>query len=47
MANRTAPQVGVAITRAASMQREPDRRVRFVASDESVDRYGDIIRASG
>src|SRR5688572_14624883 len=48
---RTAPQVGVPQTRAAILQREPGesgaRRARFVASDETVDRYGDIIRASG
>ena len=50
-ARRNAPQVGVAQTRACIIEREVrsdgSRRVRFVASDETVDRYGDIIRASG
>jgi HK97 family phage prohead protease len=50
-ATRTAPQVGVMQTRAAILERASDdsgaRRARFVASDETVDRYGDIIRASG
>src|SRR6201995_6135940 len=48
--NRTAPQVGVAISRAVTIEKAASdglRRVRFVASDETVDRYGDIIRASG
>ena len=48
--NRTAPEVGVAITRAVIIEKatsDGSRRVRFVASDETVDRYGDIIRASG
>src|SRR5262245_25893339 len=46
---RPTPQVGVAETRAAILERDASapRRVRFVASDESVDRYGDVIRASG
>src|SRR6187399_272538 len=48
---RTAPQVGVPQTRAAILERAAgdggSRRARFVASDETVDRYGDIIRASG
>jgi hypothetical protein len=48
--NRNAPQVGVPHLRAAYLEREAGdtaRRARFVASDESVDRYGDVIRASG
>jgi HK97 family phage prohead protease len=50
-ARRTAPAPGVAQTRACIIERDAsgsaERRVRFVASDETVDRYGDIIRASG
>ena len=50
-ATRNAPQVGVMQTRAAILERatgaEGFRRARFIASDETVDRYGDIIRASG
>src|ERR1700756_2304076 len=48
--DRTAPQVGVAVMRAAIIEKDAsagDRRARFVASDETVDRYGDIIRANG
>ena len=49
--DRTTPKVGVAQTRAAIIERDSSsgtaRRIRFVASDETVDRYGDIIRASG
>jgi HK97 family phage prohead protease len=50
---RTAPAIGAPQTRAlvGVLERDtgatPNRRVRFVASDESVDRYGDIIRANG
>jgi phage head maturation protease len=47
---RSAPQRGVLQTRAAIIEKDTSsgpRRVRFVASDETVDRYGDIIRASG
>lgn len=47
---RDAPKPGVALTRAAIITRAPDpgsRRMSFVASDESVDRYGDVIRAAG
>jgi phage head maturation protease len=49
---RATPKVGVPQLRVAYIEREPGlsdgpRRVRYVASDESVDRYGDIIRASG
>jgi HK97 family phage prohead protease len=51
MIERNAPAKGVAMTRVAYIERataEDGRRlVRFVASDETVDRYGDIIRASG
>lgn len=50
---RTPPTLGaiqyaardIAIERDASQSNS--RRVRFVASDETVDRYGDIIRAAG
>jgi hypothetical protein len=48
---RTTPQVGVAVSRAVIIEKATgegsSRRARFVASDETVDRYGDIIRASG
>lgn len=48
---RSAPQIGVKQHARAYLERAPgdgaQRRVRFVASDETVDRYGDIIRASG
>jgi len=48
---RPAPELGARQLRAAYIQRDgvasSERRVRFVASDETVDRYGDIIRASG
>jgi len=50
---RLAQQVGERRVSEHSLSIERDtsapsnRRVRFVASDESVDRYGDIIRASG
>jgi phage head maturation protease len=48
---RTAPPKGVPISRDATIEKAPAdapaRTVRFVASDETVDRYGDIIRASG
>lgn len=48
---RTAPPKGVPISRDATIEKAPadapPRTVRFVASDETVDRYGDIIRASG
>lgn len=47
---RTAPQPGERLVRAASKAvkaTETPRTMRFVASDESVDRYGDIIRAKG
>jgi len=40
----------MAISRAVIIEKaasDGGRRVRFVASDETVDRYGDIIRASG
>jgi HK97 family phage prohead protease len=47
---RTAPAKGVAMMRDTTIEKDATvgtRRFRFVASDESVDRYGDIIRASG
>ena len=51
MERRPAPHKGEAQTRAAIITRDKTstatRSVRFVASDESVDRYGDIIRADG
>jgi phage head maturation protease len=51
MTRRTAPHKGEALMRAATITREAGqdaaRTIRFVASDESVDRYGDIIRAAG
>jgi hypothetical protein len=49
--HRSTPKVGERITRGVSLTgatTDPAaRRIRFIASDESVDRYGDIIRASG
>jgi phage head maturation protease len=47
--SRTAPALGVAVVRATkAVERAPgSRAVRFIASDESVDRYGDIIRVAG
>lgn len=50
---RTPPALGAIQHHARAITIERDatgsnsRRVRFVASDESVDRYGDIIRANG
>lgn len=45
---RIAPRIGVALSRAAKpVEKTGDRRIRFIASDESVDRYGDIIRVAG
>jgi HK97 family phage prohead protease len=48
---REAPKVGERRTRdgslVASVGDNSERTMTFVASDESVDRYGDIIRASG
>jgi phage head maturation protease len=45
------PAKGVAMTRATIIEKQTTsdgrRLARFVASDETVDRYGDIIRASG
>lgn len=48
-ARRTAPGLGAPLFRsAAAVEVEAKaRRIRFIASDESVDRYGDIIRAKG
>ena len=51
MNQRKAPKVGEHLTRDGKVEKtaevEGARRATFVASDESVDRYGDIIRASG
>jgi phage head maturation protease len=51
MTRRPAPHKGEALSRAATITRDTTstetRSIRFVASDESVDRYGDIIRADG
>ena len=51
MTRRLAPSPGIALSRAATINRDATsadtRSIRFVASDESVDRYGDIIRADG
>lgn len=49
---RTAPKVGERLVRDGKVERDASgdgsaRIMRFVASDESVDRYGDIIRADG
>lgn len=46
---RQAPQVGAMQFRAAQIEKAAGtpRTIRFIASDETVDRYGDIIRASG
>jgi HK97 family phage prohead protease len=46
---RVAPLPGVALVRAtkAAEKAPGSRSVRFIASDESVDRYGDIIRVAG
>jgi phage head maturation protease len=46
--NRTAPKAGVAVVRAAkAVEKTGARTLRFIASDETVDRYGDIIRVAG
>jgi HK97 family phage prohead protease len=49
MVTREAPKPGAVLHRAATIEvvDSKARTMRFVASDESVDRYGDIIRASG
>lgn len=46
---REPPRPGAVLRRATSIKAvdAKERTMRFVASDESVDRYGDIIRASG
>jgi HK97 family phage prohead protease len=48
---RTVPTVGQRLIRAAHFEREAggarSRERRFIASDETVDRYGDIVRATG
>ena len=35
------------VYKAADVQKNPDGTYEYIASDESVDRYGDIIRVSG
>lgn len=52
ISERARPAIGERIERAATIVRASGvdsaaRRVTFIASDETVDRYGDIIRASG
>jgi hypothetical protein len=51
MIARSLPQPGERLYKAGqfvrAVEEDGKRRMRFVASDESVDRYGDIIRASG
>jgi len=49
MLKRPTPKVGERQFRAAEVEKADSttRSIRFVASDETVDRYGDIIRASG
>lgn len=49
MKARTAPKKGEQLFRAAEIEKAADkpRTISFVASDETVDRYGDIIRADG
>jgi hypothetical protein len=49
MNQREAPKVGERLTRDGTIDKpaSSSRSVTFVASDESVDRYGDIIRVSG
>jgi HK97 family phage prohead protease len=48
---RRAPEVGQRLNRDGKIEKATgdaaSRTVTFIASDESVDRYGDIIRASG
>jgi HK97 family phage prohead protease len=48
---RPAPAIGQRVNRDGKFEKAVEgdgaRRATFVASDESVDRYGDIIRASG
>src|SRR5215471_14921429 len=46
---REAPKPGALLRRGAVIKAvdTEGRTMRFVASDESVDRYGDVIRASG
>jgi HK97 family phage prohead protease len=46
---RTVPKAGERQYRAAEIEKDESkaRTVQFIASDESVDRYGDIIRADG
>jgi phage head maturation protease len=46
---REAPQKGERVYRAAEIEKSSDkpRTISFIASDETVDRYGDIIRVEG
>lgn len=45
---RTAPQLGERLFRSVEIEKsDQPRTFHFVASDETVDRYGDIIRAAG
>jgi HK97 family phage prohead protease len=49
-ARRALPTRGAILTRHAYFEKQGSdggRHMRFIASDESVDRYGDIIRAAG
>jgi len=49
MLKRTAPKLGNVEYRAATLvvDEVKDRRATFIASNENVDRYGDIIRSDG
>jgi len=49
VADRSVPEVGKAVYKAATIKitDEDKRTFDVVASDESVDRYGDIVRADG
>jgi hypothetical protein len=47
MANRMPPKAGEKQTRDVDITKAGNRTIRFVASDETVDRYGDIIRVDG
>jgi Escherichia/Staphylococcus phage prohead protease len=51
MLKRPTPKAGERLLRAATIEKaaggDGARRITFIASDETVDRYGDIIRASG
>ena len=49
MIKRNPPRKGEPVHRSAEIEKAADkaRTIRFIASDETVDRYGDIIRADG